>query len=118
MASDAQDSFHIKDSISGESLFQCDGKAFSLHDRKRKSGLGGLSGHRPFELTLPDILDPNGKIIYNIGEKLISLHKTFVAEDENGREILRVKKHHSSGYTEGLGIAPVSSLASSSPLPR
>lgn len=45
-----------------------------------------------------EITDPSGKTLFNIGEKLVSLHKTFVCEDESGKEVLRVKKHFASTY--------------------
>ena len=42
--------------------------------------------------TMTVITDPNGQVLFNLRNKVIAIHKTFVAEDSNGNEIFRVKK--------------------------
>lgn len=53
-------------------------------------------GEGPPKLTRAEIYDNSGKMLYNLAEKLMSLHKTTVGEGAHGKEVLRVKKKWSS----------------------
>jgi hypothetical protein len=50
-----------------------------------------------------EIYDNSGKMLYNMADKLISLHKTITCEGAHGKEVLSVKKKWSSEYTETCG---------------
>lgn len=58
----------------------------------------------PCMLT-PVITDANGVVLYRIRNKLLSLMKTFVAEDDNGNEIFRVRQKWSCESFVGFKIA-------------
>lgn len=38
------------------------------------------------------ITNPNGQFLFAIRNKLLSIHKVYVGEDEHGNEIFRIKK--------------------------
>lgn len=40
--------------------------------------------------------DNSGKLLYNMADKLIAIHKTIVCEGAHGKEVLKVKKQWSS----------------------
>lgn len=42
---------------------------------------------------MPDVTDVNGRLLFSMRDKLISIFQTLVAEDERGHEIFRVKKN-------------------------
>ncbi|GMK58095.1 hypothetical protein CspeluHIS016_0501270 [Cutaneotrichosporon spelunceum] len=72
------DDFSIADANTRQTILKCHGKSMSLHDRKK-------------------IKTPEGKVLYNMRDKMLSIHKTTVAEDEHGREVLKVVKKWSAG---------------------
>ncbi|KAK4686592.1 hypothetical protein P7C73_g3534, partial [Tremellales sp. Uapishka_1] len=65
------DDFAIKDS-NGMVVARCQGKSFSFKDRKV-------------------ITDPNGQLLFGLRNKLLSIHKTYIAEDQGENEIFRVR---------------------------
>ncbi|ORY32262.1 tubby C-terminal-like domain-containing protein [Naematelia encephala] len=71
------DDFAVKDS-NGIPVVHCKGKAFSFRDRKV-------------------ITDNNGNLLFHLRNKMIAIHKTFIAEDEQERELFRVKKRLAIG---------------------
>lgn len=72
------DDFSIKDT-NGLVVVRCEGRVFSMRDQKA-------------------ITDVNHRPLFVLKNKLLSIHKTFLAEDPNGREIFRVRKHMSCEY--------------------
>ncbi|KAK8865575.1 hypothetical protein IAR55_000719 [Kwoniella newhampshirensis] len=66
------DDFAVKDSH-GAVVVRCKGQAFSFCDRKV-------------------ITDANGRILYGLRNKMLSIHKTFIGENEQEQEIFRIKK--------------------------
>ncbi|WWD18250.1 hypothetical protein CI109_102700 [Kwoniella shandongensis] len=66
------DDFAVKDQ-NGQVVVRCKGQAFSFRDRKV-------------------ITDPNGRLLYGLRNKLMSIHKTYIGEDEQEREIFRIRK--------------------------
>lgn len=52
-------------------------------------------------MALADIYDAEGKMLYNMADKLIAFHKTIVCEGEHGKQILNVKKKWSSELRGG-----------------
>lgn len=52
----------------------------------------GLGETKGYGLTLSDIRDTHGNILFNVGQKMLAIHKTFVCEDASGKEVLRVQK--------------------------
>jgi uncharacterized protein YxjI len=41
--------------------------------------------------TMPVITDSNGRVLFHLRNKLLTIRKTYVAESEDGTEIFRVK---------------------------
>ena len=70
------DTFHIVDDA-GVEVLQCRGQAMSLSDRK-------------------EFADAQGKPLFSLRTKLLSLHKTFYAEAPDGRTLFEVKGKFSS----------------------
>ncbi|BEI90030.1 uncharacterized protein CcaverHIS019_0301000 [Cutaneotrichosporon cavernicola] len=72
------DDFGITDANTRKTVLKCKGKYMTLHDRKK-------------------IESPNGKVLFNLSDKMLSIRKTTVGEDHRGREVLKVVKKWSPG---------------------
>jgi uncharacterized protein YxjI len=72
------DDFGITDANTRKTVLKCKGKYMSLHDRKK-------------------IESPDGKMLYNMADKMLAIRKTTVAEDDRKREVLKVTKKWSPG---------------------
>ena len=70
------DTFHIVDQ-DGTEVVQCRGQTFSLSDRK-------------------EFADTTGKPLFSLRTKLLSIHKSYYAEDAGGNVIFEVKGKFSS----------------------
>jgi uncharacterized protein YxjI len=70
------DTFHIVDE-NGHEVVQCRGQAFSLSDRK-------------------EFADAQGRPLFSLRTKLLSIHKSYYAEDAGGAVIFEVKGKFSS----------------------
>jgi uncharacterized protein YxjI len=51
----------------------------------------------PPSLTDAEIESPDGKMLYNMADKMLAIRKTTVAEDDRKREVLKVTKKWSPG---------------------
>ncbi|WVN85487.1 uncharacterized protein L203_100633 [Cryptococcus depauperatus CBS 7841] len=71
------DSFGVKDT-NGNVIVECSGKVMSMRDRKT-------------------ITDPRGQFLFGLRNKLMSIHKTFIGEDQAENEIFRIRKKLSLG---------------------
>ncbi|WVR05557.1 hypothetical protein IAU60_002576 [Kwoniella sp. DSM 27419] len=71
------DDFSVKDSH-GHTVVRCHGNSMSFRDSKV-------------------IVDPNGRPLFQLKNKLLAIHKTFIAEGEGGQEIFRIKQRLSFG---------------------
>ncbi|WWC96582.1 hypothetical protein V866_003450 [Kwoniella sp. B9012] len=71
------DDFSVKDT-NGFTVVKCHGQAISFRDRKV-------------------INDPNGNFLFGLRNKLLSIHKTFIGETQDERELFRIKKRMSFG---------------------
>jgi uncharacterized protein YxjI len=65
------DTFHIVDE-NGHEVVQCRGQAFSLTDRK-------------------EFADSSGRPLFSLRTRHFTLHKSFYAEDGNGKNLFEVK---------------------------
>jgi len=73
------DDFSIKDAVTGQRIFQVDGKVFSLSQKK-------------------EFLDATGKPLFHIKKRLISLHTTYDGYSAaNDEELFTVKSSFSFG---------------------
>lgn len=45
---------------------------------------------------MSEMYDTHGKMLYNMAEKLIAIHKTITCESEHGKEVIKCKKKWSS----------------------
>ncbi|CAD6886842.1 unnamed protein product [Tilletia controversa] len=76
------DNFKVKDAVTDQSIFQVDGKAFSLSSSKH-------------------ILDANGQTLFTLKKKLISIHMTYEGYAPNTDEPLFTVK---SGFSFGTKL--------------
>ncbi|WVW80493.1 hypothetical protein I302_102477 [Kwoniella bestiolae CBS 10118] len=71
------DDFSVKDT-NGFTVVKCHGQAISFRDRKV-------------------INDPNGNFLFGLRNKLLTIHKTFIGETQDERELFRIRKRMSFG---------------------
>ncbi|WVF71015.1 hypothetical protein IAT40_005811 [Kwoniella sp. CBS 6097] len=71
------DDFSVKDT-NGYTVVRCHGQALSWRDRKV-------------------IVDANNNFLFGLRNKMMAIHKTFIAENEGGTEIFRIRKRLSFG---------------------
>ncbi|WRT66012.1 uncharacterized protein IL334_002963 [Kwoniella shivajii] len=71
------DDFSVKDT-NGHTVVRCHGQSMSFRDRKV-------------------INDANGQFLFGLRNKLLSIHKTFVGETQDERELFRIRKRMSLG---------------------
>ncbi|WVW80492.1 hypothetical protein I302_102476 [Kwoniella bestiolae CBS 10118] len=71
------DDFSVKD-IEGRDVVKCHGKAWSLRERKV-------------------ISDADDKFLFGIRNKILTIHTTFIGEDESEKELFRIRKRLSLG---------------------
>ncbi|OCF42855.1 hypothetical protein I317_03332 [Kwoniella heveanensis CBS 569] len=100
------DDFSVKDT-NGYTVVRCHGQAMSFRDRKV-------------------IVDANNNFLFGLRNKMLAIHKTFIAESESGTEIFKIRKRMSWVPVRGiLAIvrskgrtdADADNYASSPPLP-
>ncbi|KAH7104221.1 tubby C-terminal-like domain-containing protein [Auriculariales sp. MPI-PUGE-AT-0066] len=72
------DDFKIKDAATGAVIFEVDGKAFSLHARKK-------------------FLDASGNHLFTLLKKHFHIHTTFEGQDPNEKTLFTIKSSFSLG---------------------
>jgi hypothetical protein len=103
---DGQDDFTIKDN-NGYPVIRCEGQAFSFRDRK------GIHIHHHFwkhwELMRRTVItDPNGKLLFQLTNKMFSLLPAYEAEDANGQPLFLVRKRFGCTSSSYLFPSPFS----------